>query len=103
MARDPRSTPEWRRLRIQCYERDKARDARCWQCGGRIDYTAAPSSTPTAYEPDHRLPVETHPELALLPENVMPSCRRCNRARGRRAGVDNLGARSRDWSRGDRA
>jgi len=102
MARDPRNTPEWRRLRVQCYERDKARDARCWQCGGRIDYGVAPSSTPTAYEPDHRLPVETHPELALLPENVMPCCRRCNRARGRKAGIDNLGVRSRDWSRGDR-
>ena len=100
--KDPRQTPAWRRLRIQCYERDRARGAVCWQCKQPIDYAVRPSSTPESYEPDHRFPVETHPELALIPENVMPCCRSCNRARGRKAGIDNLGRRSRDWSRGDR-
>ena len=96
--RDPRDSPAWKRLRIQCYERDKARDARCWQCRQPIDYAARPSSTPGSYEPDHRHDVATHPELALLPENVMPCHRRCNRARGKRAGIDNIGRPSRDWA-----
>ena len=101
MTRDPRGTTAWKRLRVQCYERDKERNAPCSICGSRhIDYNARPSSTPDSYEPDHRLPVETHPELALLPENVQPAARRCNRARGKKAGVDNIGNRSRDWSGG---
>lgn len=99
-TRDPRGTAAWRRLRRQCYERDRARDARCHICGQRIDYALAPSSAPDAYEADHLRDVDTHPELALLPENVGPSHRRCNRARGRKAGIDNVGNRSRDWSRG---
>ena len=100
IARDPRNTPAWRRLRVQCYERDRARNAVCWQCKQPIDYNARPSSTPTSYEPDHRMPVETHPQLALVPENVMPCCRRCNRARGKRAGIDALGVQSHDWANG---
>ena len=100
MTRDPRQTPAWRRMRTQCFERDEAKRAPCWICGQRIDYSVAPGSTPESYEPDHRMPVETHPELALLPENVMPSHRRCNRARGKKAGIDNLGNRSRNWSVG---
>ena len=98
--RDPRTTPQWKRLRVECYRRDKARNAECVHCHQRIDYNAKPSSTPDSYEPDHKLPVETHPELALLPENVQPSHRRCNRARGKKAGVDNIGNKTRDWSAG---
>ena len=98
---DPRSTPQWQRLRIECYRRDKARDAPCAICGQRhIDYAARPSSTPDSYEPDHIRPVERYPELALLPENVQPAARRCNRAKGKRAGVDVMGNRSRDWTLG---
>ena len=84
-------------MRVQCYERDRARHAACWLCGQPIDYAAAPSSTPDSYEPDHRHPVDAHPELALVPDNVMPCHRRCNRARGKKAGIDNLGNVSRDW------
>ena len=97
--RDPRGSVEWQRLRVQCYERDKARQAPCHICGQRIDYAAKQSSTPDSYEPDHMVDVASHPELALLPENVKPSHRRCNRARGKKAGIDNLGNRSRDWMR----
>jgi len=97
---DPRSTPQWQRLRLQCYERDRKRGAPCHLCHQPIDYSLKPSSTPDAYEPDHLRDVDTHPELALLPENVAPSHRRCNRARGKKAGVNELGNRSRDWSSG---
>ena len=97
---DPRSTPQWKRLRRKCFERDRARRAPCHICGQAIDYSLAPSSCPDAYEPDHLRDVFKYPELALLPENVAASHRRCNRARGRKAGVDDLGNRSRDWSRG---
>lgn len=99
--RDPRQTVEWRRLRVQCYERDRARNAPCAICGQRhIDYNAKPSSTPDSYEPDHIRDVDRHPELALLPENVQASARRCNRARGKRATMKPLGHPSRDWSMG---
>ena len=97
---DPRGTPAWRRLRMQCYERDRARRAVCHICHQPIDYRLKPASTPDAYEADHLRDVDTHPELALIPENVAPSHRRCNRARGKKAGINNLGRRSRDWAAG---
>ena len=116
---DPRWSPAWKRLRIQCYERDKARHAVCVHCGQAIDYSAKPSTTDDSYEPDHRLtvdarpsttddsyepdhriPVENHPEYALLPENVQPSHKKCNRSRGSRAGINNLGKRTRNWGKG---
>lgn len=100
MDRDPRHTPAWQRLRVECYERDKAKNARCVHCGQEIDYSVRQSSTEDSYEPDHRLDVSKHPELALVPENIQPSHRRCNRARGRRAGLNNLGSRTRDWGKG---
>jgi 5-methylcytosine-specific restriction endonuclease McrA len=97
---DPRSTPQWQRLRVECFERDRARNAPCHLCGQAIDYRLKPSSSPDAYEADHIRDVDTRPELALLPENVAASHRRCNRARGKKAGIDNLGNRSRDWRLG---
>lgn len=101
MSYDPRRTPQWKRLRLECYKRDKERGAVCVHCGQPIDYSVKPSSTDASYEPDHRLVVERHPELALLPENVQPSHRRCNRARGKKAGINNLGKRTRNWSQGE--
>ena len=100
MDRDPRHTPAWKRLRIQCYQRDKQRNARCVHCGQAIDYDAKPSTTPDSYEPDHRLIVSKHPELALLPENVQPSHTKCNRSRGNKAGINNIGRRTRNWAQG---
>ena len=97
---DPRSTLRWQRLRLECYRRDRARRAPCHICGQRIDYGAKPSSTPDSYEPDHLRSVDAYPELALLPENVAPAHRRCNRARGKRAGIDEMGNRTRDWGAG---
>ena len=96
-GKDPRKTKEWYLLRRQCFERDKAANAECWIGKHPINYSVKPSSTPDSYEPDHYMPVATHPELALVPENIRPSCRKCNRARRNRAGIDNLGKRSRMW------
>ena len=91
-------TKAWQRLRLQCYERDKARDAVCVHCRQSINYDVKPSSTDDSYEPDHRFPVKSHPELAYMPENIQPSHRKCNRSRGDRAGINHLGNRTRDWS-----
>lgn len=92
-----RTTNTWRRLRRQCYTRDKARNAPCWICGGAIDYDAKPSTTPNSWEPDHRHSVKSHPELAEVPENVLPSHMACNRSKGAKAGISNLGKRTREW------
>ena len=97
---DPRGSTRWQRMRLECYARDKAAGARCVHCGQPIDYDAKPSSTDDSYEPDHRIDVARHPELAFVPENVQPSHKRCNRARGNRAGINQLGRRTRDWSTG---
>ena len=70
---DPRHTPAWKRLRLECYRRDKERNAVCVHCGQPIDYKAKPSSTDDSYEPDHRLVVERHPELVesvVFPPNL---------------------------------
>ena len=85
-------------MRLDCFNRDKAKGARCVHCGGVIDYSVRPSSTDDSYEPDHRMPVETHPEYALIPENVQASHRKCNRSRGKKAGINNLGKRTRNWA-----
>ena len=92
-----RTTQTWRRMRKQCFQRDKAKNAPCWICGQPIDYNAKPSTTPDSYEPDHRHSVKTHPELAEVPENVMPSHKSCNRSKGSKAGLNNLGSLSREW------
>ena len=92
-----RTTQTWRRMRKQCYQRDKAKNAPCWICKQPIDYSVKPSSTPDSYEPDHRHSVKTHPELAEVPENILPSHMKCNRSRGARAGINNLGRPSREW------
>jgi len=80
-----------------CYRRDRKANAPCWICGQPIDYSVKRSSTDDAWEGDHRFPRSTHPELADEPANILPAHRRCNRARQAKAGVTQLGTRSRDW------
>lgn len=92
-----RDTQTWRRLRLQCFRRDKAANAPCALCGDPIDYTLKPSSCRDAWEPDHKLPIDTHPQFAEVPENIQPAHLRCNRAKRNKAGVNNLGERSREW------
>ena len=86
-----------RSVRALCWRRDREDKPACWICGEPIDYTAAPSSTPDSWEPDHRLPRKEHPELVLDPTNIVASHKRCNRSRGARAVFRGLGNRSRQW------
>lgn len=76
-----RKGSRWRTLRQQCFDRDRRVNARCWICGEPIDYAAEPG-TRWAWEPDHRLTVDEHPELAYDPTNIMPAHASCNRKRG---------------------
>lgn len=100
MSRDPRKSKAWQRMRLECFKRDKQKNAKCVHCGQPINYDVEPSSTDDSYEPDHRIDVSSHPEYALIPENVQPSHRRCNRARGKKAGINNLGNPTRNWGMG---
>ena len=98
MTTPGRDTATWRKLRLQCFKRDKAANARCWLCGGAIDYSAKPSTTPDSWEPDHLIPVARAPELELDLSNIAASHMRCNRARGDGINGENaLGQQSRIW------
>ncbi|MFF9564885.1 hypothetical protein ACF1AJ_16180 [Leifsonia sp. NPDC014704] len=54
--------------------------ARCWPCGGAIDYLLRDGYD--AFEPDHYFPVSIHPQYEESPANFRPSHRSCNRSRG---------------------
>ena len=89
----------WDRTKAQAFRRDRAACAPCWICGAPIDYSLAPSSCPDAWEADHYIPVDDHPELEYDLGNIRPSHAHCNRSRQKRAGIDLLGTPSRDWRR----
>lgn len=100
MAQDVWSTRKGRKVRARCFRRDRAALAPCAICHGErgpIDYDAAPSSTPLSWEPDHKRSRARWPELALDMANIQPAHRICNREKGARAGMTNLGQRSREW------
>lgn len=90
----------WRNLKAQALRRDMRKDARCWICGGRIDYRAEPG-TPDAWEPDHIKPRSKYPELTYDITNLAPSHCSCNRSRKDRSAQETLGlgvgTQSRDW------
>lgn len=102
-----RSSYRWRNyIKPMAYKRDLARNARCWLCGGEIDYTA--SNNPTdknyskwAWEPDHIKDVSTHPELAEDITNIAPSHSCCNRRRKKKHKKQTIneivGNNSRNW------
>lgn len=95
-----RGSAAWQRLRRMAFERDRALDEPCWICGRKIDYSlglSKRSGTPWAYEPDHYLDVSRHPELEYELTNLRPAHCKCNRARGKRAGIHELGSPSRNW------
>ena len=50
-----------------------------------------------AWEADHYRPRKLFPELALEPSNIRASHAKCNRSRGKRAAIAELGRPSRDW------
>jgi 5-methylcytosine-specific restriction endonuclease McrA len=58
----------------------QAQDARCWLCGGAIDYLLRDGYD--AFELDHYFPVSTHRQYEEDPANFRPSHRSCNRSRG---------------------
>ncbi|WP_240658542.1 HNH endonuclease [Microbacterium sp. CPCC 204701] len=59
--------------------------ASCWLCGDRIDYIAAPGTTPDSHNLDHYHPVSDFPELAEDPDNFRHAHASCNQHRGNRA------------------
>lgn len=77
----------WRQIASAFRDRCRANNAPCWLCGQAIAYDAA-AQTESAFEADHKLPVETHPHLAFMPSNLRPSHSSCNRSRGTRPVVD---------------
>ena len=85
------------RITAMCYRRDKAKDAICWLCKQPIDYSVKRSSTDDAWEGDHYYTRKEHPELVNEPSNILPAHRKCNRSRQAKAGINQLGARSREW------
>ncbi|MBR2835906.1 MAG: HNH endonuclease [Coriobacteriales bacterium] len=100
MGIDRWATAEGDKVRRLCFERDKRANAPCWICNQPIDYSLGMSTnggSKEAWEPDHRRPRKKYPELALDMANIMPSHMKCNRARGTKAGLNELGTPSRDW------
>ena len=97
--RKRRGGTRWTHTKMLAFERDRMASAPCWICGGPIDYALGYSTCDEAYEADHYIPVDDHPELEYDLANVRPSHRHCNRSRQKRAGVDLLGTPSRDWRR----
>ena len=101
-TRKRRGGARWYRIRKQAFERDRAADARCWICGEPIDYSLGISTSPQAWEADHFIVVDQHPEYEYDLPNIRASHMSCNRARGTRAGIDLLGEPSRNWRRNPR-
>lgn len=102
MAGRVERSSRWHSIKKLCRARDEKANARCWICGGRIDYNASnnprsPRYSPDAYEPDHVLAVVDHPELELDMNNIRASHASCNRARGKKNMNKKTSLHSRDW------
>ena len=97
--RKRRGGKRWLDTRARAFRRDRAAAAPCWICGQPIDYSLGISTTRDAWEADHYLDVDRHPELEYDLGNIRPSHMRCNRSRHTRAAVNELGSPSRDWRR----
>lgn len=100
VARDEWRSSTGQRVRLACWDRDRKANAPCWLCGGPIDYSLgpyAPGKSTECWEPDHRRPRDRYPELTLEPSNIMPSHAHCNRSRGDKAGLSNIGKTTRSW------
>ena len=74
----------------------EAENAPCWLCGQPIDYQAA-ALHPNAFEVDHYLPRRDYPELILEETNFRPSHCSCNRSRGARDDILEIGPTTIDW------
>ena len=104
--RTRRGGTRWNVVKRQAFERDRAANAPCWICVAEgaedpsIDYSLGYSTGPRAYEADHYVPVHDHPELEYDLANIRAAHQSCNRRRGKRASISQLGSPSRDWRRG---
>lgn len=74
MTTDVRRTRAWRRLVLWAKQN---LPWTCHLCGQRIPHHVHRFHD-LAYALDHKLPVRNRPELALSPDNVAPSHKRCN-------------------------
>ena len=105
MADDRWNSPEGRRLRMQLFRRDKRANAKCYWCEraglpAEIDYSLGPYSrggNTMAWSPEHLKPRKYWPQLALEPSNIVAAHFKCNASRGTKAGMDELGTRTRHW------
>lgn len=101
--RKRRGGTRWNVVKRQAFERDRAANAPCWICVAEgaedpsIDYSLGYSTGPRAYEADHYVTVHDHPELEYDLANIRPAHQSCNRRRGKRAAITQLGKPSRNW------
>lgn len=87
-----RTSRRWRRI----VKAQRAKRLPCALCGQPIDYTL-PKGDDGAFEADHVLPRDTHPELAEDPSNVQSSHRRCNNSKRNGTQPLGLGLLSEEW------
>ena len=79
-----KNTRRMHELRQRFFDEGKQLDAEgdpaadCHICKARIDYDAAPGTTPESHNLDHYYPVKTHPELQEDWDNFRHSHKLCN-------------------------
>lgn len=98
------NTRRMHRLRDDFYAEGKALDAKgdkaadCWRCHTRIDYDAAPGTTPESHNLGHYKPVDDFPELQEDPSNFRHEHALCNQKAGKSMTSAGLGhAAVTDW------
>ena len=100
MAVDLWNTPAGRRVKMQCFRRDRDAGAPCRWCPDPIDYSLGPytrGGDTMAWSPEHLRPRKTWPQLALDPSNIVAAHFHCNASRKTKAGINELGTPSRRW------
>ncbi|QYB05407.1 HNH endonuclease [Rhodococcus sp. USK10] len=86
MATDRERGYRWKKLSEAVVRREKAKHGGkvfCHLCDREIDLTL--KAGPWRLEIDHIVPRSQSPALAMIIENLAPSCRTCNRLRGDRS------------------
>ena len=105
MAGKRKNTRRMHKLRDEFFLEGKRLDADpatrdqacCWLCKGRVDYTAAPNTTPDSHNLDHAIPVDDRPDLQDDTDNFRHAHSDCNARRGKRAPSPGLGAQVPAW------
>jgi 5-methylcytosine-specific restriction endonuclease McrA len=87
-----RKSLAWAALRKQVF----AEEAVCWICWNPVDFHQPPR-TRWAPSVDHVLPVDTHPELALVRSNLRLAHYGCNSRRSARGNLQSEYEPSREW------